>query len=72
MNNIAKVRERAGITQISLYKKLGWRQSRLSNYEGGKRPLKLVDARKIVLALKELGAETTFDEVFPPTESIAI
>lgn len=71
MNNIAKVREQAGITQISLYTKLNWRQSRLSNYEGNKRPLKLVDARKIVLALNELGAETTFDEVFPPIEKIA-
>lgn len=69
MNNIAKVREQAGITQTSLYTKLGWRQSRLSNYEGNKRPLKLIDARRIVLALNELGAEVSFDEVFPPIES---
>ncbi len=69
MNNIAKVRERAGITQISLYTKLNWRQSRLSNYEGNKRPLKLNDARKIVSALNELGAEAGFDEVFPPIDN---
>lgn len=65
MNRIAIVRERAGITQVDLYTKLKWRQSRLSNYEGEKRPLKLTDAREIVSALNELGAETSFDEVFP-------
>lgn len=65
MNRIAIVREQAGITQVELYKKLNWRQSRLSNYEVGKRPLKLADARQIVSALNELGAGTAFDEVFP-------
>lgn len=65
MNRIAIVREAAGITQADLYKKLGWRQSRLSNYEGGKRPLKLSDARQIVLALNELGVRASFDDVFP-------
>ncbi len=65
MNRIAIVRERAGITQVELYKKLNWRQSRLSNYEGGKRPLKLSDARQIVAALNELGANECFDDVFP-------
>lgn len=65
MNRIAIVREAAGITQADLYKKLGWRQSRLSNYEGGKRPLKLSDARLVCLALNELGAKASFDDVFP-------
>lgn len=65
MNNIATVREKAGITQIDLYTKLNWRQSRLSNYEGSRRPLKLSDARQIVSALNSLGAKTTLDEVFP-------
>lgn len=65
MNNIAIVRDRAGITQAALYTKLNWRQSRLSNYENNIRPLKLADARQIVCALNSLGAKTTLDEVFP-------
>lgn len=65
MNRIAAVRELAGITQVDLYRKLGWLQSRLSNYEVGKRPMRLDDARKVVRALNDLGARATFDEVFP-------
>lgn len=66
MNHISQCRERAGISQVALYRRLNWKQSRLANYESGVRHLRLSDARLIVLALNELGANCTLDEVFPP------
>lgn len=67
MNLISQCRERAGISQVALYRRLNWKQSRLANYESGVRHLRLCDARMIVVALNELGANCTLDEVFPPS-----
>lgn len=57
-NCIAKIRKDLGVTQYDVCKILGWRQTRLSNYETGYRTesIKLVDATNIVRALNELGA----------------
>lgn len=66
MNRIAEIREAAGITQAALYRKLGWKQSRLANYEALLRQPSLEDARRIVKALNALGAKTNLDKVFPP------
>jgi putative transcriptional regulator len=65
MNRIKEVREAAGIKQVSLYSKLKWPQSRLSNYENGLRTPSLNDAREIVGALNTLGVMCNLDEVFP-------
>lgn len=66
MNNVRKIREGAGISQASLRRELNWNQSRLANYEAGRRNPGLEEARKIVLALNTLGAACGLDDVFPP------
>jgi putative transcriptional regulator len=70
MNRIRELREAASITQAALYRKLEWRQSRLSNYESGARTPGLSEAREIVAALNSLGANCGLAEVFPdPNQS---
>ena len=66
MNNVRKIREGAGISQADLRRKLNWNQSRLANYEAGRRSPGLDEARQIVVALNELGAACALDEAFPP------
>lgn len=46
-NNIIKMREAAGLSQIQLAKKIGWEQSRFSHLELGKRRLTLDVAAEI-------------------------
>jgi putative transcriptional regulator len=65
MNRIKEVREAAEIKQVSLYTQLKWPQSRLSNYENGRRTPGLNEARVIVTALNALGAECDLASVFP-------
>ncbi|WP_065760250.1 helix-turn-helix domain-containing protein [Pseudomonas defluvii] len=72
MNRIRETREKAGIRQSALYRKLGWGQSRIANYESGERTPSLSDARLIVAALNELGASCDLALVFPePDQSSA-
>lgn len=71
MNRIREVREAHGITQSVLHTKLGWKQSRLSNYETGVRSPGLDEARQIVTALQDLGAQCDLDDVFPADEHAA-
>lgn len=68
MNRIREVRETAGIKQAELCNELGWRQSRLSNYETGSRAPGLMEARQIVAALKRLGVACSLVDVFPEPE----
>ncbi|RSC25295.1 XRE family transcriptional regulator [Pseudomonas putida] len=68
MNNVRKIRLGAGVSQASLCRKLDWNQSRLANYEAGRRNPGLEEARSIVAALNSLGAACDLDEVFPPTD----
>ncbi|WP_079214043.1 helix-turn-helix transcriptional regulator [Ventosimonas gracilis] len=65
MNRIREARRAAGIAQADLYRKIGWGQSRLGNYERGVRVPALNDCRRIVAALRALGADCTLDDVFP-------
>ena len=65
MNRIRELRESNGVSQADLYRRLGWRQSRLANYEAGNRTPGLNDARGIVNALNSLSVTCTLDEVFP-------
>ncbi|CAN7418886.1 helix-turn-helix transcriptional regulator [Aquipseudomonas alcaligenes] len=69
MNRIRETREAAGISQAELYKKLGWRQSRLANYETGNRRPGLNDAREIIAALEGLGVACELDKVFPQPQT---
>lgn len=66
MNRIAEHRERSGIRQRELVAALGWTQTRVSNYEAGRRTAGLSECRAIVAALNRLGAVCTLDDVFPP------
>ncbi len=70
MNRIKETREAAGISQVALYRALGWSQGRLSNYEQGARKVGLDEARSLVSALNSMGCKCTLDEVFPPASSI--
>ncbi|MDX5298090.1 MAG: helix-turn-helix domain-containing protein [Gammaproteobacteria bacterium] len=69
MNKIRSIRESASISQAALYRKLGWSQARLANYEHGIRKAGLNEARQIVSALNALGAKCSLDEVFPAPPS---
>lgn len=66
MNRIKEIREKAGISQVSLYRVLKWSQGRLSNYEQGIRKVGLDEARSVVAALNSMGCNCTLDDVFPP------
>jgi putative transcriptional regulator len=71
MNNISAVRKKTGVTQQQLADLLGWKQSRIGNYEAGVRTPDLSSCRKIVNALNRLGAECSLDSVFPPEKQKA-
>ncbi|ROL64585.1 helix-turn-helix transcriptional regulator [Pseudomonas vranovensis] len=66
MNNVRKIREGARISQAALRRQLNWNQSRLANYEAGRRSPGLEEARLIVAALNALGAVCVLDDAFPP------
>jgi putative transcriptional regulator len=66
MNRIIELREKHDIKQIELADALSWHQSRLSNYEHGRREPSLKHSRSIVTAFRKLGVECTLDDVFPP------
>ncbi|PJY97722.1 helix-turn-helix transcriptional regulator [Pseudomonas donghuensis] len=68
MNQIAALRKSAGIKQRELVARLGWTQTRLSNYESGHRTPGLSECRAITSALNDLGAKCTLDDVFPPEQ----
>jgi putative transcriptional regulator len=74
MNRIQLYREQTGLNQEQLGRKCGWSstaQSRISNYENGKRTPSLGDMRAIVCALNDAGAECTIDDLFPPQANSA-
>ncbi|MBV6287474.1 helix-turn-helix transcriptional regulator [Pseudomonas aegrilactucae] len=70
MNRIAANRDKAGIRQRDLVAALGWTQTRLSNYEAGRRVPGLAECRAIIAALNKLGAPCSLDDVFPPETSV--
>ncbi len=66
MNRIAEFRNKAKVSQATLAKTVGGIvTSTIGNYEYGIRKIDVETARKIVNALNELGAQCTFDDVFP-------
>nr|WP_170948755.1 helix-turn-helix transcriptional regulator [Pseudomonas sp. Irchel 3A7] len=68
MNRIAEHRGKAGIKQRELVATLGWTQTRVSNYEAGRRTAGLAECRAITAALNRLGAACSLDDVFPPEQ----
>lgn len=66
MNRIAEVRKEIDRTQSQLAHELGWRVSRIGNYELGLRTPGLTECRAIVKALNHMGAACSLEDVFPP------
>lgn len=66
MNKISIVRKDICVTQQQLADVLGWKQSRIGNYESGIRTPDLRSCRQIINALNILGANCSLDSVFPP------
>lgn len=66
MNRIAEHREKFGIKQRDLVAVLGWTQTRVSNYESGRRTAGLAECRAIVAAFNKLGSTCSLDDLFPP------
>ncbi len=71
MNKISFERKKIGMTQQQLADVLGWKQSRIGNYESGIRTPDLRSCRQIISALNTQGVECTLDSVFPPVEEKA-
>lgn len=71
MNKISAIRKNVGITQQQLADVLGWKQSRIGNYEAGVRNPDLGSCRQIVNALNRFGAKCSLDSVFPPEQQKA-
>lgn len=72
MNRIIELREAHDIKQKDMAVALNWHQSRLSNYEHGRREPSLRHSRSIVIAFRKLGVECTLDDVFPPDEKSGV
>lgn len=66
-NKIKEFRLKAGVSQETLARKCGWKQSRIGNYEAQKRTPTIRDAQIIVSAISELlNGDISFSDVFPP------
>ncbi|MDC9591413.1 helix-turn-helix transcriptional regulator [Xenorhabdus sp. XENO-10] len=68
MNKISLARKQAGLTQQQLAALLGWKQSRIGNYESGARTPNINSCRQIVAALNTQGVECSLDSLFPLLE----
>jgi putative transcriptional regulator len=71
MSNLKFIRESLRMTQAALAESVGVTQGAIAHYENERRKPGLDECRRIVLALKQRGADVTLDEVFPPVSAIA-
>ncbi|WP_439412950.1 helix-turn-helix transcriptional regulator [Enterobacter ludwigii] len=71
MNNIAQQRKAIGLTQAEFASALGWKPSRISNYELSIRKPGLEDCRLIIDGFIKLGADCSLDDIFPRLTSNA-
>ena len=71
MNFIARYRKVAGLSQRELGRICGdWAQSRIGMYEIGARVPDIEDCKKIVMALRSVGANCSLDDVFPVEDNV--
>lgn len=71
MSNLKKFREKANATQADLAALVKMTQGAIAHYENGRRTPGLNEARLLVAALNELGADCDLDSVFPAAEEAA-
>lgn len=71
MSNLKKFREKANATQADLAALVKMTQGAIAHYENGRRTPGLNEARLLVAALNELGADCDLDSVFPASEEAA-
>jgi putative transcriptional regulator len=71
MSNLKTIRESTKATQADLAALVKMTQGAIAHYENGRRTPGLNEARLLVAALNELGADCDLDAVFPPSESAA-
>ncbi|WP_439242399.1 helix-turn-helix transcriptional regulator [Lonepinella sp. BR2474] len=65
MSNLAKAREKVGMTQYQLAEMIGRKQNSISYYELGLRTPSLFTAQQIVKKLNEQGANVSLEDIFP-------
>ncbi|WP_270944367.1 helix-turn-helix transcriptional regulator [Vibrio parahaemolyticus] len=68
MSNIKQIRMSLGISQDALAAEIGVTQGAIAHFEAGKRTPNINMCWKIVEALNHLGAQCSFENVFPKTE----
>ncbi|AFI45231.1 TPA: helix-turn-helix transcriptional regulator [Pasteurella multocida] len=69
MNNLQKYRKETGLSQAKFAKEMGWKQSRIGNYEARVRTPTLFNAKAIVRKLNELGVNCSLDDIFPSVQN---
>lgn len=69
MNKLKDFRNHVGVTQKHIADLVGVGQGTIDRYESGARKVSIETAWKLVAVLNSLGANCTFDEVFPDPQS---
>ena len=65
MNNLKKLREQSGLTQLDLAKRINMTKATISNYETGFRKPNLKIAQQIALEISGSGLSCSVDDLFP-------
>jgi putative transcriptional regulator len=66
MNQISTYRKQLGLTQMELARLCGWNtQSRIAQYEAGKRTPNIDDCKSVRAAFEKAGVQVSIDELFP-------
>lgn len=65
MSKLKMIRSQIGITQAVLAKEMGLSQSAINHYENGNRSVDTTTGWRIVHTLNRLGAQCSFEDVFP-------
>lgn len=65
MNNLKKMRENVGLTQLELAQKINVTKASVSNYETGFRKPNLKVAQQIAIAISDSGFSCSVDDLFP-------
>ena len=65
MNNLKKIREQSGLTQLDLANKINMTKATISNYETGYRKPNIKIAQQIALEITDSGFCCSVDDLFP-------